>query len=99
MVVVQQLPAVNMLLSFSMVWVLTKLPVLRMEVPKLYKIIVIKSLDIASYLKLPPVKLHCSLLAEDAIKQAIKNYKEKNSEEEKAVVQEKNATQEKTPSQ
>jgi Fe-S cluster assembly scaffold IscU len=31
--------------------------------------------DIASYLKLPPVKLHCSMLAEDAIKAAIKNYK------------------------
>ena len=33
---------------------------------------------IASYLKLPPVKLHCSMLAEDAIKSAIKNYNEKN---------------------
>lgn len=30
--------------------------------------------DIASYLKLPPVKLHCSMLAEDAIKAAIKDY-------------------------
>jgi Fe-S cluster assembly scaffold IscU len=30
--------------------------------------------EIASYLKLPPVKLHCSMLAEDAIKMAIKNY-------------------------
>ena len=28
----------------------------------------IKNTDIASYLKLPPVKLHCSMLAEDAIK-------------------------------
>ena len=35
--------------------------------------------DIASYLKLPPVKLHCSMLAEDAIKAAIKNYKDKKS--------------------
>lgn len=35
--------------------------------------------DIASYLKLPPVKLHCSMLAEDAIKTAIKNYKDKKS--------------------
>ena len=34
--------------------------------------------DIAKYLKLPPVKLHCSLLAEDAIKEAINNYKQKN---------------------
>ena len=34
--------------------------------------------DIASHLKLPPVKLHCSMLAEDAIKSAIKDYKNKN---------------------
>uniref|UniRef100_A0A6C0ENF2 NIF system FeS cluster assembly NifU N-terminal domain-containing protein n=1 Tax=viral metagenome TaxID=1070528 RepID=A0A6C0ENF2_9ZZZZ len=33
--------------------------------------------DIASFLKLPPVKLHCSMLAEDAIKAAVKDYKEK----------------------
>ena len=33
--------------------------------------------DIASYLKLPPVKLHCSMLAEDAIKAAIKDYNAK----------------------
>ena len=32
---------------------------------------------IAKHLKLPPVKLHCSMLAEDAIKQAIENYKKK----------------------
>ena len=29
---------------------------------------------IANHLKLPPVKLHCSMLAEDAIKSAIENY-------------------------
>jgi len=34
--------------------------------------------DIAAHLKLPPVKLHCSMLAEDAIKSAIKDYKNKN---------------------
>jgi len=33
--------------------------------------------DIASFLKLPPVKLHCSMLAEDSIKAAVKDYKEK----------------------
>jgi Fe-S cluster assembly scaffold IscU len=33
--------------------------------------------DIAKHLKLPPVKLHCSMLAEDAIKLAINNYKKK----------------------
>ena len=37
----------------------------------------IKNTDIASHLKLPPVKLHCSMLAEDAIKAAIKDYKSK----------------------
>jgi len=34
--------------------------------------------EIASYLKLPPVKLHCSMLAEDAIKSAINDYLHKN---------------------
>lgn len=34
--------------------------------------------DISKYLNLPPVKLHCSMLAEDAIKRAIKDF-EKNS--------------------
>ena len=34
--------------------------------------------DISQYLRLPPVKLHCSMLAEDAIKSAIKDF-EKNS--------------------
>jgi nitrogen fixation NifU-like protein len=37
----------------------------------------IKNTDIAAYLKLPPVKLHCSMLAEDAIKSAILDYKKK----------------------
>ena len=30
-------------------------------------------------LKLPPVKIHCSVLAEDAIKAALADYKEKNA--------------------
>ena len=38
----------------------------------------IKNSDIAQHLKLPPVKLHCSMLAEDAIQAAIKDYKSKN---------------------
>jgi Fe-S cluster assembly scaffold IscU len=42
------------------------------------KAILLNNLDIAGYLKLPPVKLHCSMLAEDAIKLAIKDYKNKN---------------------
>ena len=34
--------------------------------------------DIARYLRLPPVKLHCSMLAENAIKSAIIDYEMKN---------------------
>jgi Fe-S cluster assembly scaffold IscU len=37
----------------------------------------IKNTEIAQHLSLPPVKLHCSMLAEDAIKAAINDYKEK----------------------
>ena len=39
----------------------------------------IQNTDIASHLNLPPVKLHCSMLAEDAIKAAITDYKSKNN--------------------
>jgi len=39
----------------------------------------ITNLDIAKHLNLPPVKLHCSMLAEDAIKAAIKDFKTKNN--------------------
>ncbi|MBI3078702.1 MAG: Fe-S cluster assembly scaffold IscU [Deltaproteobacteria bacterium] len=37
----------------------------------------IKNSDIASYLSLPPVKIHCSVLAEGAIKAAIEDWKKK----------------------
>lgn len=37
----------------------------------------IKNTDIAQHLALPPVKIHCSILAEDAIKAAIEDYKVK----------------------
>ena len=37
----------------------------------------IKNRDIAEHLSLPPVKIHCSVLAEDAIKAAIEDYKSK----------------------
>ena len=37
----------------------------------------ISNSDIARELSLPPVKIHCSVLAEDAIKSAIKDWKEK----------------------
>lgn len=39
----------------------------------------IKNSLIAEELALPPVKIHCSILAEDAIKAAVKDYKEKHS--------------------
>ena len=38
----------------------------------------IDNMDIVEELELPPVKIHCSVLAEDAIKSAIKDYKSKN---------------------
>ena len=38
----------------------------------------IKNTEIANHLALPPVKIHCSILAEDAIKAAIDDYKKKN---------------------
>ena len=38
----------------------------------------IKNTEIVEELALPPVKIHCSVLAEDAIKAAIKNYRERN---------------------
>lgn len=37
----------------------------------------IKNRDIAQHLALPPVKIHCSVLAEDAIRAAIADYKQK----------------------
>ena len=41
----------------------------------------IKNTEIVEELSLPPVKIHCSVLAEDAIKAAIKDYKSKNGYE------------------
>lgn len=35
--------------------------------------------EIAKHLSLPPVKLHCSMLAEDAIKAAVKDYEAKRT--------------------
>ncbi len=40
----------------------------------------IKNTQIAEELELPPVKIHCSLLAEDAIKAAVADYKSKHGE-------------------
>ena len=39
----------------------------------------IRNTQIAEELALPPVKIHCSILAEDAIKAAIKDYKDKQT--------------------
>lgn len=47
----------------------------------------IKDKDIAEALQLPPIKLHCSVLAEDSIKQAIQNWKEKNESNMETVPQ------------
>ena len=40
----------------------------------------IKNTEIAQELALPPVKIHCSVLAEDAIKAAVKNFREKQGD-------------------
>jgi len=42
----------------------------------------IKNSEIAEELALPPVKIHCSILAEDAIKAAVSDYKKKHANEE-----------------
>jgi Fe-S cluster assembly scaffold IscU len=43
------------------------------------EVMTIKNSDIAKHLSLPPVKLHCSMLAEDAIKAAVKDYQSKRA--------------------
>lgn len=48
----------------------------------------IKNTEIAGELKLPPVKIHCSLLAEDAIKAALKDYREKQEAKNGSVTSE-----------
>lgn len=47
----------------------------------------IDNMAIVEELALPPVKIHCSVLAEDAIKSAIKDYQEKNGLEVTAVLE------------
>ena len=42
----------------------------------------IKNTDIAKHLALPPVKIHCSVLAEDAIKAAIADYRAKTTKKD-----------------
>ncbi len=43
----------------------------------------IKNTQIAEHLSLPPVKIHCSVLAEDAIKAAVEDYKAKHAVDKK----------------
>ena len=45
----------------------------------------IKNSQIAEELALPPVKVHCSVLAEDAIKAAITDFKQKNSPQDEVA--------------
>ena len=45
----------------------------------------IKNTEIVEHLSLPPVKIHCSVLAEDAIKAAIADYKTKQTDEKAAA--------------
>jgi nitrogen fixation NifU-like protein len=47
----------------------------------------IKNTEIAAELALPPVKIHCSILAEDAIKAAVADYRAKHGEERAEVRQ------------
>jgi nitrogen fixation NifU-like protein len=39
----------------------------------------IKNQEVAEYLSLPPIKAHCSVLAEEAVSKAIQNYRDKNA--------------------
>ncbi|MDA7705205.1 Fe-S cluster assembly scaffold IscU [Rickettsiales bacterium] len=49
---------------------------------KLSEVRKITNKDISEELSLPPVKIHCSVLAEDAIKAAIEDYESKSNEED-----------------
>ena len=52
----------------------------------------IKNTEIVEELALPPVKVHCSVLAEDAIKAAIKDYQKKQGAESEVRILEGSAT-------
>ncbi|MGE0443977.1 MAG: Fe-S cluster assembly scaffold IscU [Vicinamibacterales bacterium] len=53
----------------------------------------IKNTDIVAELSLPPVKIHCSVLAEDAIKAAIADYRKKQGKDEAVVTADANHAQ------
>jgi len=46
----------------------------------------IKNTQLAEELALPPVKIHCSVLAEDAIKAAVRDYKQKKGKQKKGLL-------------
>ncbi|TKS84495.1 Iron-sulfur cluster assembly enzyme ISCU, mitochondrial [Collichthys lucidus] len=52
--------------------------------------LLIKNTDIAKELSLPPVKLHCSMLAEDAIKAALADYRLKQQDDQQEAVRASN---------
>jgi len=52
----------------------------------------IKNTQIAEELSLPPVKIHCSILAEDAIKAAVADYRKKHGVEAPATLEKKAAS-------
>jgi Fe-S cluster assembly scaffold IscU len=54
---------------------------------KVEEALAIKNTDIVKELSLPPVKIHCSVLAEDAIKAAIGDWKKKNGVAEAATAE------------
>jgi iron-sulfur cluster assembly enzyme ISCU, mitochondrial len=51
------------------------------------EVLKIQNTDIAAHLKLPPVKLHCSMLAEDAIKAAVADWKQKQIQQKVAATE------------
>jgi nitrogen fixation NifU-like protein len=55
---------------------------------KVEEALTIKNTDIVKELSLPPVKIHCSVLAEDAIRAAIGDWKKKNGVAETATAEE-----------
>src|SRR5579883_1854508 len=59
---------------------------LQMKVKTVEEALQIKNTEIVKELALPPVKIHCSVLAEDAIRAAIHDWKKKNGVASEAAV-------------
>jgi nitrogen fixation NifU-like protein len=55
------------------------------------EVLSIKNTDIVSELSLPPVKIHCSVLAEDGIRAAIADWKKKRTQDEEPAAPKKTA--------